>query len=189
MDLISSILSAFGLSASAGLNAYIPMLVLGILNRWTSFIDLAEPYDLVSNGWVLGTLGVLALVETLADNLPVVNHVNDAIQTFVRPVAGAIAFAASTNAADVHPALAVVAGLLVAGSVHTTKATVVRPAVTATTGGLANTPVSITEDIVSASVSFVAIALPILIGIGILVFGWPIARWIVRRRARAKANA
>ena len=185
VDLISAIFSAFGLSASAGLNAYIPLLVLGGLNRWTSLIDLAEPYSLVSNVWVLSVIGVLALVEVLADNLPVVNHINDGIQTFIRPVAGAVAFAASTDAASVNPVLAVIAGLLVAGSVHTTKAVVVRPAVTVTTAGLGNTPVSVTEDILSASVSFIAIALPILIGIGILVFGWPIIRWVLRKRRKA----
>lgn len=188
MELISAILSAFGLSASAGLNAYIPLLVLGIVNRFTNLVTLSDPYDLVSNWWVLGTLGVLILIEVFADNAPVVNHINDAIQTFIRPTAGALAFAASTDGVSVSPVLAVVAGLLVAGSVHTTKSLVVRPAVTATTGGLANPPVSVAEDVISASVSVIAVVIPILVGVLVLVFGYPIVRWVLRlRRKRAEA--
>ncbi len=187
MDLISSIFSAFGLSASAGLNAYIPLMVLGLLNRFTSLITLQEPYSAISSGWALGTLGVLIVVETLADNFPIVNHVNDAIQTAIRPAAGALVFAASTDVADVHPALAVVGGLLVAGSVHATKSLVVRPAVTATTGGLGNTPVSLTEDAISASVSFLSILIPIVIGVLLLVTVGPFVWWRVRRR-RAEAT-
>lgn len=187
MDLISSIFSAFGLSASAGLNAYIPLLVMGLLNRFTTLVDLADPYAAISDGWALGTLGVLIVIEVLADNFPVVNHANDAIQTFIRPAAGALVFAASTDVANVHPALAVVAGLLVAGSVHATKALVVRPAVTATTGGLGNTPVSVTEDFVSASVSFFSILIPIVVGILLIVTVGPLVWWRLRRRRRAAA--
>lgn len=185
MDLISSIFSAFGLSASAGLNAYIPLMVMGLLNRYTSWIDLAEPYSAISDGWALGTLGVLITIEVLADNFPVVNHFNDVVQTAVRPAAGAVVFAASTDVANVHPALAIVAGLLVAGSVHATKSLVVRPAVTATTGGLGNTPVSITEDIVSASVSFFSILIPIVVGVLLIVTVGPFLWWRLRRRRAA----
>lgn len=185
MDLVSSIFSAFGLSASAGLNAYIPLMVMGLLNRFTSLIDLDDPYSAISSGWALGTLGVLIVIEVLADNFPIVNHFNDAVQTVIRPAAGAVVFAASTDVADVNPALAVVAGLLVAGSVHATKALVVRPAVTATTGGLGNTPVSVTEDIVAASVSFFSILIPILVGILLLIVVGPFILWRMRRRAQS----
>ncbi|MDH3193614.1 MAG: DUF4126 domain-containing protein [Acidimicrobiia bacterium] len=188
MDLISSIFSGFGLSASAGLNAYIPLLMLGILNRYTGLVDLAEPYSAISSGWALGTLGVLVVIEVFADNVPLVNHVNDAIQTVVRPAAGALVFAASTDVADVNPALAIVAGLLVAGSVHATKAVVVRPAVTATTGGLGNTPVSVTEDFLSASVSFLSILIPIIVGLFLVITVGPIAWWRLRRRRQTAAR-
>ncbi len=188
MDILTAVFSALGLSASAGLNAYIPLLVMGLVNRFTGLIELSAPYDIVSNWWVIGTLLVLIVIEVFADNAPVVNHINDLIQTFIRPSAGALAFAASTDGIQMNPALAVVAGLLVAGSVHTTKAVVVRPAVTATTGGLGNPPVSIAEDIIAASVSFLALAIPILIGVLILVFGYPIVRWVMRLRRR-KINA
>lgn len=52
----------------------------------------------------------------LADKIPAVNHINDLIQTLIRPAAGAVAFAASAHVVtDVHPVLALACGLLVAG--------------------------------------------------------------------------
>lgn len=188
MEWVSAIFSAFGLSASAGLNAYIPLLMVGLLNRFTNWLDLSDPYALLSNTWVLAVLGVLTLIEVLADNIPVVNHINDAIQTFVRPVAGAIVAAASSDAASVNPVLAVVAGLLVAGSVHATKSVVVRPAVNVSTAGLGNTPVSVTEDVLAASVSFLAVLIPIVIGILLIVVVAPAVIWWIRRRRRTQLS-
>ncbi|MEW5940671.1 MAG: DUF4126 domain-containing protein, partial [Chloroflexota bacterium] len=150
MELLTGVFSAFGLSASAGLNAYIPLLVIGVLDHYTDWITLQEPWDLLSNPWILILLGILLIIEMLADKIPAVNHLNDAIQTFVRPAAGAVAFAASANViTDVNPVFALACGLLVAGTVHATKAAVVRPVVTATTGGAGNVPVSVAEDVAS----------------------------------------
>lgn len=165
MELLTGIFTAFGLSASAGLNAYIPLLVVGLLSRYTNLIALNQPWDTLSSPWIILLLCFLVIIEMLADKIPAVNHLNDLIQTFVRPVAGAIAFAASANVVtDVSPVLALAAGLLVAGTVHLTKAGVVRPAVTATTGGAGNVPVSIAEDVTSTVLSILAVVLPILIG-------------------------
>jgi uncharacterized membrane protein len=116
------IFSAFGLSASAGLNAYIPLLVVALLARFTNLIKLTSPWDALSNWWVIGVLVVLSVIEFFADKIPAVNHINDIVQTFVRPTAGAIAFAASARMlTDVSPVLSFIAGLLVAGSVHAAK--------------------------------------------------------------------
>ena len=165
MELLTGIFTAFGLSASAGLNAYIPLLVVGLLGHYTNLIKLNQPWDTLSNPWIILLLCVLVIIEMLADKVPAVNHINDLIQTFVRPAAGAIAFAASANVvSDVHPVLALAAGLLVAGTVHLTKSGIVRPAVTATTGGAGNVPVSIAEDITSTALSIIAVVIPILIG-------------------------
>ena len=109
MDLLLGIFTAFGLSASAGLNAYIPLLVVGVVAHYTDWISLNSPWDLLANPWVLIVLGILVIIEMLADKIPVVNHINDVIQTFVRPTAGAIAFAASAKViTDVHPVLALI---------------------------------------------------------------------------------
>lgn len=183
MDVLLGVFSAFGLSASAGLNAYIPLLIVGVLAHYTNLIRLQAPWDLLANPWILIMLGLLLIVEMLADKVPVVNHVNDLIQTVVRPAAGAIAFAASTNVIQgVNPILAMACGLLVAGSVHLAKSAAVRPLVTATTGGAGNVPVSIAEDLTSTAVSFLSILLPvaivILVAILILLLLW----WWARRR-------
>jgi hypothetical protein len=164
MELLTGLLAAFGLSASAGLNAYIPLLVIGLVARYTELIQLNSPWDSITSWWILGLLIFLSVVEFFADKIPAVNHANDAIQTFIRPVAGAIVFAASANViGDIHPVLALAAGLLVAGTVHAVKSAAVRPAVTATTGGMGNIPVSIAEDALATILSILAVVVPILL--------------------------
>jgi hypothetical protein len=183
MDVLMGIFSAFGLSASAGLNAYIPLLVVALLSRFSNLIQLSPPWDTLESWWVIGLLVVLSLIEFFADKVPAVNHINDGIQTFVRPVAGAIIFAASAKVlTDIHPILSLVCGLLVAGSVHAAKSLAIRPAVTATTGGIANTPVSILEDVISTILSILAVVVPVVIAIIlILMTSWII--WLLWRRA------
>ncbi|HVN53035.1 MAG TPA: DUF4126 domain-containing protein [Anaerolineaceae bacterium] len=183
------IFSAFGLSASAGLNAYIPLLIVALLGRFTNLIHLQQPWDALTSWWIIGLLVVLSLIEFFADKIPAVNHVNDVIQTIVRPTAGAILFAASANAlTDVSPILSLAAGLLVAGGVHAVKALALRPAVTATTAGAGNVPVSILEDIVSTLLSIIAVVVPVLIAtILIMLAAWVI--WMLWRRANREARA
>lgn len=176
------ILSAFGLSASAGLNAYIPLLVVALLGKFTSLITLSPPWDTLESWWVIGVLVVLSLIEFFTDKIPAINHANDLIQTAIRPIAGAIIFAASAQIiTDVHPVLAMVMGLLVAGSVHAVKSLAVRPVVTATTGGAGNVPVSIAEDILATILSIIAVVTPILIAV-MLVLGGALIVWLIWRR-------
>jgi hypothetical protein len=183
IESLSGIFTAFGLSSSAGLNAYLPLLIVALTARFTNLINLQAPFDWLTNPWVIGLLAVLLLIEIVADKVPVVDHANDVIQTVVRPAAGAILFAANANViTDVHPALALGAGILVAGGVHATKATV-RPVVTASTGGLGNPVVSTLEDIVALVVSVMAILLPILTFIAIVVLAALIWRKWRRRKA------
>jgi hypothetical protein len=182
MELLTGIFTAFGLSASAGLNAYIPLLLVGLLAHYTELIKLNSPWDTLANPWIILMLCVLVIIEMLADKVPAVNHVNDLIQTVIRPAAGAVAFAASANVVtDVSPVLALACGLLVAGTVHLAKAGIVRPMVTATTGGTGNVPVSIAEDIISTVLSILAIILPILIGTLLIVLAAFIIWWLYRR--------
>ncbi|MCI0554495.1 MAG: DUF4126 domain-containing protein [Anaerolineae bacterium] len=185
MDLLTGIFTAFGLSASAGLNAYIPLLLVGLIARYTDLMNLNAPWDTLSHPGIILMLSVLVIIEMLADKIPAVNHLNDLIQTLIRPAAGAIAFAASANVVtDVSPVLALAAGLLVAGTVHVAKAGAMRPMVTATTGGAGNVPVSIAEDIVSTVLSILAIVLPILIGTLMVVLAAFIIWWLYRRANR-----
>jgi len=182
------ILAAFGLSASAGLNAYIPLLVVSLLARFTNLINLSEPWQALESWWIIGLLVILSLVEFFADKFPAVNHVNDIIQSFIRPTAGAILFAASANViTEIHPVISIAAGLLVAGTVHAIKSVVIRPAVTATTAGAANIPVSMLEDAVSTILSVLSIVLPIIMGIVLLTLAVLLIWWLVRRKAKKKA--
>jgi len=181
-ELLAGIFTAFGLSASAGLNAYIPLLVVGLLARYTGLINLSKPWDTLANPLIILMLCILVIIEMLADKIPAINHINDLIQTAIRPAAGAIAFAASAHVVtNVHPVLALACGLLVAGTVHVAKAGVMRPLVTATTGGTANTPVSIAEDVTSTILSIIAVVLPIIIGTLIVVLAAFIFHWLYRR--------
>lgn len=167
MDIINTLTgigSAFGLSASAGLNAYIPMLVVALTARFTSLITLNEPYNILSSWPVIIILTILLLIEVFVDKIPAVDTANDLIQTAVRPAAGAIMFAASTNTLEISPIIAVIAGILLAGTIHATKS-VARPAVTATTVGTGNWAVSIAEDIIALGASILAMIMPPLIGV------------------------
>lgn len=181
------IFSALGLAASAGLNAYIPLLIVALLARFTNLIKLESPWDALTSWWVIGLLVVLVLIEFFADKVPAINHVNDAIQTFVRPAAGAILFAGSAKVlTDIHPVLSLAAGILVAGTVHAVKSAAVRPAVTLTTGGAGNVPVSIAEDIASTFLSILAIVIPILIAVVFIMLTAIFVWWLWRRANREK---
>ncbi len=175
--------TAFGLSTSAGLNAYIPLLVVALLARLTPLVTLSEPYDALSSWWAIGTLAVLLTVEILVDKVPAADTVNDIIQTFIRPAAGAILFAATTNTTGVHPVLAAICGVILAGGVHAVKAGG-RPVVTAITAGLGNPIVSTVEDIISLVTSVLAIVAPYLIAALILISAALLTWWYVRRQRR-----
>jgi hypothetical protein len=180
MDSLLSLFTGFGLSTSAGLNAYLPLLVVALLARFTDLISLEPPWDAMESWWVIAVLAVLLLIEMLVDKVPAVDTANDAIQTFIRPVAGAILFAASSGVVgDTHPVLALICGLVVAGGVHAVKATA-RPVVTGTTGGLLNPVVSVFEDVLSFVVAVLSILVPIL-GLILLLL---IVIWFIRRRRR-----
>jgi len=188
MDGLLSIFTSFGLSTSAGLNAYLPLLIVALTARFTDWIHLGESFDAMTSWWSIGVLVVLLTVEVLADKIPAIDTANDVIQTAIRPVAGAILFAANTNAiSDIHPVLAMICGFFLAGTVHVVKATA-RPVVTASTGGVANPVLSTVEDTLSALTAFLAILLPTLLAIlllmAVLIIGW----WLWQRHQRRIAR-
>ncbi len=185
MELTSAILTGLGLAAAAGLNAYIPLVIVGFLQA-LGWVDFGSPYENLANPWVLTTLCVLLVVEIFADKIPAVDSVNDVIQTVIRPAAGALLMAASTGVTDIPPWLGLVAGLLTAGAVHGTKAAV-RPVVNAGTAGVGAPVVSTAEDVVSTALAFVALLAPLLVLVFFGVFGWAVVRWVRRKRARQPA--
>lgn len=163
VEAFSGIAGAFGLSTSAGLNAYLPLLVVALMARYTTLIRLNEPWNVMTNGWVIAVLVVLLLIEMTVDKIPAVDTINDAIQTVGRPLAGAILFAAGSGViGELHPVPAFIAGLLIAGSVHAVKS-VARPAVTATTVGTGNWLVSSLEDVLALITAVMAVLAPLLV--------------------------
>ncbi|GBF07438.1 hypothetical protein DAERI_140099 [Deinococcus aerius] len=182
MELLSGLLSSLGLSGAAGLNAYIPLLVVGLLSR-SGVLHLSAPYDLLGNPWVLLGVGVLGLLDFVGDKIPGVDHVLHLVGGVVNAAAGAVLFAAQAGIADVPPALSLALGLLVAGGVHTTRAAI-RPLATATTGGLANPVVSTAEDGASLTLSLLAVFAPLLAALGLAGILMLAYRLWAGRRAR-----
>lgn len=182
MDSLLSVFTAFGLSSAAGLNAYLPLLVVALLARFTDLVTLNPPWDALESWWTIGVLAVLLLIEMLVDKVPAVDTVNDVIQTVIRPAAGAVLFASNAGViGETHPVLALICGLLVAGGVHAAKATA-RPLITGTSGGLLNPVVSFVEDVISFIVSVLSILVPVL-GVLLLLF---VIVWLIRRIRRRR---
>lgn len=183
------VIAAFGLSASAGLNAYIPLLVVSLLARFTNLINLSDRWQALESWWIIGLLIVLSGIEFFADKIPAVNHINDLIQTIIRPTAGAILFAASANVVtDINPILSLAIGLLVAGGVHAAKSLVVRPVVTATTAGAGDVPVSILEDVIATVLSVLSVVIPILVAIILALLLIWLIWWITDRSIVRKSQ-
>jgi hypothetical protein len=190
------VLTGAGLAAAAGLNAYIPLLAIGLLSRFTDLVSLPAGWAWLENGWVQIILGVLLIIEIVADKVPAVDSINDWIQTIVRPAAGGIVFGSGTaaqTAAVTDPAafftsnawVPIVIGVLLALTVHLGK-TVVRPAANVATAGIAAPVLSTAEDIFSVVMSVVALLLPVLVIVGLvglLVAAIAMIRRMRRRRA------
>lgn len=186
------LLTGMGLSAAAGLNAYIPFLVVALLARFTDVVVLPSGYTWIESGWAIGIAAVLLLAEVVLDKVPAVDTVNDAVQTFIRPSVGGLVFAASSAAGRLdhstwmqeHSWVSVVLGVVVAGLVHTGKMTA-RPVVNGATVGLGAPVVSTAEDGVSTLLSLLAVLAPVLVvlALGLLVwlFVW---MWLRVRRWR-----
>jgi hypothetical protein len=163
---MESFLTGLGLSGSAGLNAYLPLLIMGVMAR-LELMELNKPYDQLSSYPIIALITILLLIEMTADKIPAVDNINDIINTFIRPAVGALLFVASTAGVETdNPTLLTAASLigggLSAGSIHTAKATI-RPGVTLTTGGMGNFLVSFLEDVVSFFVSIFAILIPFVV--------------------------
>ncbi len=194
------LLTGAGLAAAAGLNAYIPLLVMGLAGRF-DWIQLPAGWTWLENEWVMVVLGVLLVVEIVADKVPAVDSVNDWIQTVVRPASGGIVFAGgigtSTVAVDDPDSffstgawIPVVIGIVLALLVHLGK-TAVRPVANLTTAGIAAPVLSTAEDGTSLLLVVLALVAPILVilGLGLLVLGFVLLIRSVRRRRRARAAA
>ncbi len=187
-ELVASLGLAVTLAASAGLRAWLPLLLTGGLAR-AGLVQVGESFQLLSSTPVLIALGVATVIEVVGDKVPAVDHALDVVSTFTRPLAGMLV-SASVMWQVSDPMVALGVGLLVgapaAAMPHALKSGA-RLASTATTGGLANPVVSVIEDGLSLGMVILAIVVPILAGFTVLVLGIVAVRaWRRRRLARAQ---
>lgn len=187
-------LTGTGLAVAAGLNAYIPLLLLGLAGRLTDVVQLPAGWAWLENEWVLGILAVLLVIEVVADKIPAVDSINDWLQTIVRPAAGGIVFGSGSGAqtvavTDPEAFLAsqqwvpIAAGIVIALVVHGLKMAA-RPAANALTGGAAAPVLSTVEDIGAVGFSILAIVVPVLVVVALL--GLVVALPLLLARARRR---
>lgn len=196
-------LTGMGLSAAAGLNAYIPFLVVALIAKFTDIINLPSSFAWIESWWAIGIGSVLLLTELVLDKIPAVDTVNDAVQTFIRPSMGGLIFAATSAAEDLeqstwmtqNPWIGVVLGIVVSGLVHTGKVAA-RPPINASTVGLGAPVVSTVEDGTSVGLSLIAIFIPVLVVVVLVLLAWflvwmylRVRRWRRRRRGPETAPA
>lgn len=189
------VLTALGLASAAGLNAYIPLLALGLLARYTELVALPSGWAWLSDPWALGVLAVLLVVEVTADKIPGVDHVNDLLQTAVRPVSGGLVVGAGTGQTSLvqDPSgwvesgdwLPVLVGAAIALGVHALKAGG-RTVVNATTAGIGAPVASTAEDVLSVGLSLAALLLPVLVLLLLVVLVVALVRTTQRRARRRR---
>jgi hypothetical protein len=178
------LLTGIGLALPAGLNAYIPLLGVAMAQR-AGLLHLPRPYSVLGEWWAIMIIAVLLVIEILADKVPAVDHVNDVVQTVVRPLAGAVLMVGTTGAlGQDYPVVMVVVGILLAGGVHAVKASA-RPVVNTTTAGVGGPVASVVEDVMAVLSTAAAILAPILV-VGVVgVTAWLGWRFVWSRRKTA----
>ncbi|ABY35649.1 MAG TPA: DUF4126 domain-containing protein [Chloroflexus aurantiacus] len=192
METIIALASSLGLATATGLNAYLPLLTVSVLSR-LGLIQLGEPFDLLSHPITMIVLVILAIVDFIGDKVPAVDSVLHIIGLVISPIAGAIvALAASSDIVAIHPAVVAGAAIIAAAGTQSAR-TSIRPAVTAATGGTANSFVSFLEDALSFVLSLLSIFLPVLAFVIALILAFVAFRFIrgavrVWREANPRRN-
>lgn len=181
-------LQAIGLSAPAGFNAYLTLLLVGLAGR-LGWVELTGTWaERLTNPYILGGLALLTIWEIVVDKVPGADHLNDIAGTVIRPLSGAVLMLAVPNPlADESPVAAIALGGGLAGVLHTIKM-LFRPLVTATTAGFGNPVVSLAEDGAAAGTVAIAIIAPVLIA-ALLALLIAALWWLFRLRRRRRQAA
>jgi hypothetical protein len=180
---LTSVCAAFGLSAAAGLNAWLPLFGAALAQR-LDLVDLAQPFDDLSGTGALLVLAVLTIADFVGDKIPAVDSVLHAVGTIIAPVSGAALFTGQTGADTDLPTLAaIVLGGSVAASIHAGRATI-RPISTVGTAGMANPLLSLIEDAGSLVLTLAAFLVPVLALLGVIALVVLILVLWRRRRRR-----
>jgi hypothetical protein len=187
-EFLPALALAIALAASAGLRAWLPLLLAGGLAR-AGVLDLGPSFAFLSSNKALLIFGIATAAELLGDKIPAVDHALDVIGTPLRPAAGAL-LAASVLGTVSDPLTALVLGTAVGAPSalvpHALKAGL-RTASTALTGGLANPVISFIEDGVSVALVVLAVLVPLLV-IALLGIAIYLTARLLRRRQLAVAE-
>lgn len=180
-----------GFSFAAGINLYATVAILGLASRY-GWVDLPPQYKVFDNNWIIGTAIALYLIEFVADKIPWIDSVWDAVHTIVRPIGGALI--AITTLGDASPATETMIGLLggaLAAGTHFGKAGT-RIVANASPEPFSNWILSLLEDAFVVGLGFLALKYPIaaavvvIIGVAVLI---AFASWIYRALRQRFARA
>lgn len=169
MDIVQSVALAGGMAWASGIRLYAVLFTAGLLGR-TGHLHLPATLQILENPYVIGTAGLLLLVEFLADKIPAVDSVWDGIQTFIRIPAGALLAALALG--DHDPTWMLVAGLLggtLTAGTHAAKAGS-RALINTSPEPFSNIATSLGEDLLVASGLYASLFHPVVFLILLAVF-------------------
>jgi len=185
------IILGVSLGASTGLHTTLPLLLAAAAAHfgWGGF-GLRGDFEWLASDTALIVLLIAAILETIGDKVPAVDHLLDLIGSFARPLAATLAAAAVFDHGNRTTAIVVglIAGAPVAFGVHAAKATV-RVGSTATTFGCANPFLSIVEDLIAVTLTLIAIFAPMFAVLALIALALLIARVLRGARAPSPARA
>jgi len=150
------------LAFAAGLNVYATIAVIGLSGRF-ALVSLPESLRVFENPWVIGIALAMYAIEFVADKVPWFDSVWDAVHTLIRPLGGAF-IAMTAIGGDASPAATTIAALIggsTALTTHLTKAGA-RAAANTSPEPFSNWLLSLGEDVVAVSLSYVALTHPVL---------------------------
>lgn len=189
-ELIQTLGLGLGASWLSGINLYATVATFGLLERF-KLVDLPGSLDVLANPYVIGVAAFLYVIEFVADKIPYVDTVWDAVHTFIRVPAGAvIALAATTSMNPAAQMIALLIGGTLALSTHGTKATM-RAAANTSPEPVSNWTLSILEDVFVIGAAILATLNPMIIVVAMLIFLIVLA-WIIPkviRRLRRMINS
>ena len=146
-------------SFAAGLNLYVTIAALGLLSRFHA-LQLPQGLSMLDQTWVIAVAIGLSAIEAVADKIPYVDLVWNAVHTFIRvPAAAILAYQAANQLSPVEHALVTVAAAALAGVAHTAK-TSARVAVSATPEPVSNAVLSASEDVAAGGITWIATVHP-----------------------------
>lgn len=169
MNLISTLAIAMGAGWVSGINLYAAVATLGLLGRF-AHLHLPGELDVLTSWWIIGLAVALYLIEFVADKVPYVDNIWDAIHTFIRVPAGAVL--AATAFGDFDRGVQVAAFLLGGGlalSAHGTKASA-RAAINLSPEPASNVVMSLTEDVIAVGSVLLSVFAPFILFAVIAVF-------------------